>query len=96
MLVPCVEGRWIESFLGSDIVAFNSGFKRAPLSDTNSHMTRFYRQIQQGIVYPYATRKDLEEEGERSRKAGHGGYDHFNYIRDRLIEVETRSISRFF
>ncbi len=32
-LVPAVKGRWIEPFLGTGVVAFNSGFQEAFLSD---------------------------------------------------------------
>ncbi len=83
-LVPEVKGRWIEPFLGTGVVAFNSGFKRALLSDTNPHIIRFYQQIQQGIITPSRVRAYLEKEGESLRNAPNEGYHHFNYIKDRF------------
>lgn len=83
-LVPDVPGRWIEPFLGTGVVAFNSGFKSTLLSDTNPHLIRFYEQVQRGIIRPSRVRAYLEEEGEHLRCAGRDGYDHFNLIRDRF------------
>lgn len=83
-LVPDVKGRWIEPFLGTGVVAFNVGFKRALLSDTNPHIVRFYRQIQRGTLCPARVRSYLEEEGERLRRSGRNGYDHFNAIKERF------------
>ena len=42
------KGRWIEPFLGTGVVAFNSGFKEAILNDTNPHIINFYKGIQTG------------------------------------------------
>jgi len=83
-LVPDVPGRWIEPFLGTGIVAFNSGFKKALLSDTNPHVIRFYQDVQAGVIRPSRVRAYLEEEGEHLRQAGHNGYDHFNQVKDRF------------
>lgn len=83
-LVPDVPGRWIEPFLGTGVVAFNSGFKRALLADANPHLIRFYQQIQDGIIRPSTVRAYLEEEGELLRHAGRNGYDHFNKVKDRF------------
>ena len=59
-LVPESEGRWIEPFLGTGVVAFNAGFKRALLSDTNPHIINFYRQLQEGAISPERVRSYLE------------------------------------
>jgi DNA adenine methylase len=83
-LVPDVPGRWIEPFLGTGVVAFNSGFKRALLADANPHVIRFYQQIQDGIIRPSRVRAYLEGEGELLRHAGRNGYDHFNKVKDRF------------
>ena len=83
-LVPSVSGRWIEPFLGTGVVAVNSGFRQALLSDTNPHIIRFYGDIQKGKITPSAVRKYLETEGEKLLKAGRNGYDHFNFIKDRF------------
>lgn len=83
-LIPDVRGRWIEPFLGTGVVAFNSGFKRALLADANPHVIRFYQQVKEGIIRPSRVRAYLEEEGELLRQAGRNGYDHFNEIKDRF------------
>lgn len=83
-LVPEVKGRWIEPFLGTGVVAFNSGCKRALLSDANPHIITFYQQIQQGSISPGRVRAYLEDAGERLRRGGRNGYDYFTHVRDRF------------
>lgn len=83
-LVPSVSGRWIEPFLGTGVVAFNSGFKRALLGDTNPHIINFYKQIQQGTIWPAQVRLFLESEGEALRRADNDGYDYFNIVKQRF------------
>jgi DNA adenine methylase len=46
-LAPKVNGKWIEPFLGTGVVALNSRYKRAILNDTNPHIIIFYKGIQQ-------------------------------------------------
>ncbi|NTU53380.1 MAG: Dam family site-specific DNA-(adenine-N6)-methyltransferase [Chlorobiaceae bacterium] len=83
-LVPSVSGRWIEPFLGTGVVAFNSGFKRALLGDTNPHIINFYKQIQQGLISPAQVRSFLESEGEYLRQADNDGYDYFTIVKQRF------------
>ena len=83
-LVPSVSGRWIEPFLGTGVVAFNSGFKRALLGDTNPHIINFYKQIQQGSIRPAQVRLFLESEGESLRQADNDGYDYFTFVKQRF------------
>lgn len=83
-LVPDVKGRWIEPFLGTGVVAFNSGFRRALLGDTNPHIIGFYRQVQQGAIRPEQVRSFLEAEGEALRQAGNDGYDYFTIVKQRF------------
>jgi len=83
-LVPNVPGRWIEPFLGTGVVAFNSGFKRAILSDTNPHIIRFYQAVQEREITPLIVRDYLQREGEILRKAGNKGYEHFTYVKNRF------------
>jgi DNA adenine methylase len=90
-LVPDVPGRWIEPFLGTGVVVFNSGFKRALLADANPHVIRFYQQVQEGIIRPSSVRTYLEKEGELLRHAGRDGYDHFNSIKDRFNQKHEPS-----
>ena len=44
------EGRWIEPFLGSGVVAFNMAPERALLTDKNEYIIRLYQGIQQGRI----------------------------------------------
>lgn len=83
-LIPQTEGRWIEPFLGTGVVAFNSGFEKALLCDSNPHIIRFYSGIQSGAISPQLVRSYLEKEGESLRSAAQDGYAHFNFIRDRF------------
>lgn len=83
-LVPDVSGRWIEPFLGTGVVAFNSGFKRALFSDTNPHVIRFYQQIKDGTIRPSLVRNYLEREGHALRIAENAGYTHFTEVKDRF------------
>ena len=81
---PTTKGRWIEPFLGTGVVAFNSGFRTALLCDVNPHIIGFYADIQAGAISPQLVRAYLEKEGEALRALGPDGYIHFNRIRDRF------------
>lgn len=83
-LTPPVEGRWIEPFLGTGVVAFNLCFETAILSDVNPHIIRFYTDVQAGAISPALVRAYLESEGEALRSADRDGYAHFDLIRDRF------------
>jgi DNA adenine methylase len=88
-LVPAVPGRWIEPFLGTGVVAVNSGFKEALLSDINPHLIRFYQGVKDREITPDRVRKYLETEGEQLKKAADQGYAHFRVIRDRFNEMHN-------
>ena len=77
------EGRWIEPFLGSASVVLNVGPERALLGDTNPHLIRFYRSIQQGSLTPQSVRSFLEREGALLRRRGE---EHYYRIRERFNE----------
>jgi DNA adenine methylase len=83
-LVPAVRGRWIEPFLGTGIVAFNSGFPKALLSDINPHVIRFYQAVKDHEITPRRVREYLEREGEQLEKAADHGYAHFRAVKDRF------------
>lgn len=83
-IVPDVHGRWIEPFLGTGVVAFNAGFRKALLNDVNPHVIRFYQGIKDGEITPRRVREYLEREGEHLEKAPDHGYDHFRVVRDRF------------
>ncbi len=83
-LAPKTNGRWIEPFLGTGVVAFNSGYKRALLNETNPHIINFYKGIQDGTITAELVRRYLEHEGELLRSAADKGYEHFRKVRDRF------------
>ncbi len=83
-LIPTVNGKWIEPFLGTGVVAFNTGFKKAILNDTNPHIINFYKGIQKGAFTAPLMKQYLEQEGELLSKAGDNGYDHYRKVRERF------------
>ena len=83
-IIPVSSGIWIEPFLGTGVVAFNSGFKRAILNDTNPHLIKFYRGVQNKTITPSIVRQYLEHEGKILREADENGYSHFRLVRDRF------------
>lgn len=78
------NGKWIEPFLGTGVVAFNSGFKVALLNDTNPHIINFYKSIQDGKITPKIVERFLKAEGKELLTADEDGYVHFRFIRDRF------------
>jgi DNA adenine methylase len=83
-LAPKVSGRWIEPFLGTGVVAFNSGYKKALLNDTNPHIINFYKGIQSKVITAPLMRNYLEKEGAILSTAGDNGYDHYRVVRARF------------
>lgn len=79
--IPKTNGRWIEPFLGTGVVAFNSGFKEAILNDINPHIISFYLSMQYGLIRPSVVRTYLEEEGEKLKRYG---YDYYRIVRDKF------------
>jgi len=78
------NGRWIEPFLGTGVVAFNSGFKKAILNDTNPHIINFYKGIQDGTITPAIVKHYLEQADEKLSSADENGYTYFREVRDRF------------
>lgn len=72
-------GRWIEPFLGSGAVLFNIAPPRAMCLDSNTHVIRFYRDIQSGTIDDRRVTEYLEEEGEKLRR--HGA-EHYYAVRE--------------
>lgn len=83
-LAPDTTGKWIEPFLGTGVVAFNSGYKQAILNDANPHIINFYKGIQQKKITAPLMRQYLEHEGELLSKADNNGYEHYLKIRERF------------
>jgi len=87
-LAPEVSGRWIEPFLGTGVVAFNSGYKRAILNDTNPHIINFYKGVQQNEITGPLMKRYLEGEGLLLSKADNNGYEHYLKVRARFNSGE--------
>ncbi|HXS37171.1 MAG TPA: Dam family site-specific DNA-(adenine-N6)-methyltransferase, partial [Flavipsychrobacter sp.] len=83
-IAPKVSGRWIEPFLGTGVVAFNSGYKEAILGDTNPHIINFYKSVQRKEITAVSMKEYLNKEGELLATADEKGYKHFRAIKDRF------------
>ena len=83
-LVPNYSGRWIEPFLGTGVVAFNSGAKKALLSDINPHLIQFYARLQSKEITPLAIQQFLYREGEKLRVADENGAAYYKEVRNRF------------
>ena len=75
------EGRWIEPFMGTGVVAFNLAPKRAFLCDTNPHLISFYQGIASGEITPEVVKLYLEMEGAKLLEKGE---THYYDIRERF------------
>ena len=78
------KGKWIEPFLGTGVVAFNSGFKKAVLNDANPHIINFYKGIQSRKITAGIVKQYLEQEGKKLSSADEKGYVYFREVRDRF------------
>lgn len=82
------KGKWIEPFLGSGVVLFNLGPKRALVADNNPHIISFYRGIQTKDITAFTVRPFLEREGKLLLSKGEEYYyevrDRFNSSHDPL------------
>jgi DNA adenine methylase len=86
-ILPSANGKWIEPFLGTGVVAFNMGFSKAILNDTNPHIIGFYQDMKDNKITPDLVRKYLEFEGEILRNADENGYQHFRVIKNRFNDT---------
>lgn len=75
------DGRWIEPFMGTGVVAFNLAPEYALLCDTNPHLVNFYQSIAEGAITPEVVRAFLEKEGAILLEKGES---HYYEIRDRF------------
>ncbi|MCX6382794.1 MAG: Dam family site-specific DNA-(adenine-N6)-methyltransferase [Armatimonadetes bacterium] len=83
-----IEGRWIEPFCGSGVVAFNLLPERALLADTNRHIIALYQAIQAGRITPGSVQEFLRAEGAVLKDKGEAHYyavrERFNAHKDSL------------
>ena len=77
------DGRWIEPFLGSGVVALNIMPRKAILADTNKHVINLYRGIKEGKINGRTTRAYLEREGAILLEKGEC---HYYAVRERFNE----------
>lgn len=68
------QGRWVEPFLGSGVVAFNMAPEKALLTDKNRYVIEFYKGIQEGNITEASVREFLEFHGARLSKIGKDYY----------------------
>lgn len=54
---------WVEPFMGSGVVGFNTAPNRAVFADTNPHIIKFYNEIKTGKITALSAREFLEQEG---------------------------------
>lgn len=87
-IAPKVNGYWIEPFLGTGVVAFNSGYKKAILNDTNPHIINFYKKIQNKSIIAPLMKQYLEKEGALLSKSDNNGYEHYLKVRTRFNSGE--------
>jgi DNA adenine methylase len=81
-LVTSIEyTRWIEPFCGSGVVALNVQPPRALLTDTNLHIIRFYKDLQDRLVTPGTVKEFLTENGAKLRSKGE---DYYYEVRERF------------
>ena len=80
------DGRWIEPFMGTGVVAFNLAPKHALLCDTNPHLVDFYQAINDGRITPEIVRQFLEREGAELLDKGES---HYYKLRDRFNEKHS-------
>ncbi|OGS99995.1 MAG: DNA adenine methylase [Gallionellales bacterium RIFCSPLOWO2_12_FULL_59_22] len=64
------DGRWVEPFCGSGVVALNLQPKRALLCDSNIHIIQFYKDIQSGQLTSLGVREFLSEQGAKLLSIG--------------------------
>jgi len=75
------NGRWIEPFMGTGVVAFNIAPSHALLCDTNPHIIEFYQEIANKKITPEIVRDYLVHEGAKLLEKGES---HYYEIRERF------------
>lgn len=78
--------RWVEPFMGTGVVAFNVRPKKALLCDSNPHLIRFYKAIQDKEITSGIVKNHLTEEGKKLFSS-EGKY--YYEVRQRFNEEEN-------
>lgn len=74
-------GAWIEPFMGTGAVAFNTAPQRAILCDTNPHLINFYSGIASGEITPEIVKEYQIREGDLLLIKGE---EHYYFVRERF------------
>ncbi|SEH71176.1 DNA adenine methylase [Bathymodiolus azoricus thioautotrophic gill symbiont] len=77
------DGRWVEPFMGTGVVAFNIAPQCALLCDTNPHLINFYQSIKDGKIDSNIVREFLNKEGSLLLEKGES---HYYELRERFNE----------
>lgn len=80
------DGKWIEPFMGSGVVVFNIQPQRALIADSNPHIIKFYKDIQDGVLTPELVREYLEKEHLKLSQTGVGTDSYYYEVRKRFNE----------
>lgn len=79
------NARWIEPFFGTGVVGLNSPLKgEFIIGDSNPHIIRFYKGVQDGLITSAKMREYLEREGDILSTADEDGYAYYKLVRDRF------------
>lgn len=89
------EGIWYEPFMGSGVVGFNIGPKKAIFSDINPHIINFYNDIKTGIITPEIVRSYLEIEGAKLALTPADKNSYYYKVRNRF-NIEPNSLDFLF
>ncbi len=75
------DGVWVEPFMGTGVVAFNTAPQNALLCDSNPHLINFYRALATGEITAESVKAYLVHEGALLLKKGE---DHYYEVRTRF------------
>lgn len=84
------HANWIEPFLGTGIVAFNTPIcgKRI-LGDTNPHIINFYKEVKDGTITPYKMRAYLEKANKLFLSSEENGYAYYRQVRESFNQYHS-------
>jgi len=78
--------RWVEPFMGTGVVAFNIRPKEALLCDSNPHIIKFYKALQDKKITPIDVRTFLSQEGQ---KLLNSNGEYYYTVRDRFNKKQS-------
>ncbi len=90
------QGRWIEPFCGSGVVAFNLKPQKALINDINPHIIRFYKAIYEGQITPLDVKNHLAIEGKKLEQGGYTGKESYYYVVRRRFNQEGSPLDFLF